>query len=408
MTLDAEPSYDFDLLAPKERIIFFDIETTGLSAAKAAIYLIGAVYYEDGGWKLRQFFADSLADERELLQGFFGLINDRKKLGRLFLVSFNGDGFDLPFIKNCLRQYALDFDFTGTFSLDLFKKVRPYKKLAGLENCSLKTIEKELFGICREDKYTGGELIYVYEEYLRLAALDEGSCEYNDNNLRLKDALLKALLLHNAEDILDMPLIMDVLGYDSLFEGGFTVTESRLSAGGASGAGGVSGADGAGNASGEWIWDIHARLDTPLPKGIYAETPEYVISISEEDRHELNIVVTLYEGELRSFYADYKNYYYLPAEDMAVHKSVGEFVDKKARRQATARTCYQRVKGLFIPETEAVFAPMMYKEYKAAPAYGRVPEESLATGSIDREKTRRYVLSMLKSLKETKKDRTSG
>ncbi|MDO4961689.1 MAG: hypothetical protein Q4E57_07555, partial [Eubacteriales bacterium] len=176
----------------------------------------------------------------------------------------------------------------------------------------------------------------------------------------------------------------------------------------ASGAGGVSGADGAGNASGEWIWDIHARLDTPLPKGIYAETPEYVISISEEDRHELNIVVTLYEGELRSFYADYKNYYYLPAEDMAVHKSVGEFVDKKARRQATARTCYQRVKGLFIPETEAVFAPMMYKEYKAAPAYGRVPEESLATGSIDREKTRRYVLSMLKSLKETKKDRTSG
>ena len=50
--LDIRPVYDFDLLAPKERIVFFDIETTGLKASTAALYLIGAVTYEDGSWCL--------------------------------------------------------------------------------------------------------------------------------------------------------------------------------------------------------------------------------------------------------------------------------------------------------------------------------------------------------------------
>ena len=226
--LETEPTYRFELLAPKERILFYDIETTGLSMAKASMYLIGAVFFEDGRWKLRQFFAESQYDETKLLEGFFGLVNERKRLGRVFLVSYNGDGFDLPFLKGCLRQYGLPYDFTGTFSLDLLKKVRPYRKLTGLSDCRLKTVEK-LCGIEREDRYSGGELIYVYEEYLRLSGLDPESCENTELNRKLKDELLRTLLLHNAEDILDMPLIMDVLAYESLFEGGFTVTESAVS-----------------------------------------------------------------------------------------------------------------------------------------------------------------------------------
>ena len=54
-------------------------------------------------------------------------------------------------------------------------------------------------------------------------------------------------------------------------------------------------------------------------------------------------------GEFKHFYKDYKNYYYLPAEDVAYHKSVSEFVDKSARRQATARTAYIKKTGLFAP-----------------------------------------------------------
>ena len=54
-------------------------------------------------------------------------------------------------------------------------------------------------------------------------------------------------------------------------------------------------------------------------------------------------------GEFKHFYKDYKSYYYLPAEDVAYHKSVSEFVDKSARRQATARTAYTKKTGVFVP-----------------------------------------------------------
>jgi uncharacterized protein YprB with RNaseH-like and TPR domain len=375
--LEAEPTYRFELLAPKERILFYDIETTGISMSKASMYLIGVVFYESGRWKLRQFFAETLFDEPKLLAGFFDILNERKRAGRVFLVSYNGDGFDLPFLKGCIRPYGMEYDFTGTFSLDLLKKVRPYRKVAGLSDCRLKMVEK-LCGICREDRYSGGELIYVYEEYLRLSRLDPESCENTELNRKLKDELLRVLLLHNAEDILDMPLILDVLGYEHLFEGGFEITESTVENG---------------------VWDIHAKLETPLPKGIYRETPDYVLSVSEEDPLALNLAVTLYEGELKSFYTDYKNYYYLPAEDCAVHKSVGEFVDRKARRQATARTCYQRVSGSFVPQPEAVFPPMFYREYKQLPGYGRLPAE-VVSGSrpVEKETAHRYVKAVLKDL----------
>ena len=134
-----------------------------------------------------------------------------------------------------------------------------------LPDCKLKTVEK-VCGIQREDRYTGGELIYVYEEYLRLSSLDPESCEYTPLNRKLKDHLLETLLLHNAEDIADMPLVMDVLGYESLYEGEYDILSSSLS-----------------ESAGNFVWDIHARLHKPLPKGIYKETPEYVLSISEEE-----------------------------------------------------------------------------------------------------------------------------
>lgn len=83
--------------------------------------------------------------------------------------------------------------------------------------------------------------------------------------------------------------------------------------------------------------------------------------------HELNVDperiradVPRVSGEFKHFYKDYKNYYYLPAEDVAYHKSVGEFVDKNARKQATARTAYIKKTGVFVP---------VFKGFDADPDY---------------------------------------
>ena len=36
---------------------------------------------------------------------------------------------------------------------------------------------------------------------------------------------------------------------------------------------------------------------------------------------------------LKYFYTDYKNYYYLPKEDMAIHKSVAAYVDRDHKKK---------------------------------------------------------------------------
>ena len=83
----------------------------------------------------------------------------------------------------------------------------------------------------------------------------------------------------------------------------------------------------------------------------------------------LTASIPLYTGTLRHFFPDYKDYYYLIFEDTAIHKSVGEYVDKSARRQATASTCYTKKEGRFLPQFDRLFTPELKKERKDKISY---------------------------------------
>jgi hypothetical protein len=76
------------------------------------------------------------------------------------------------------------------------------------------------------------------------------------------------------------------------------------------------------------------------------------------DKDSLTVRIPLYLGDFFHFYEDYKNYYYLPKEDMAIHKSVGSYVDREYRRQATASTCYTKKNGCFFPLPAAFDEPI--------------------------------------------------
>ena len=81
------------------------------------------------------------------------------------LIHFNGDGFDIPYLLKRCAACGLDFDFSGVKSVDLYKKIKPFKKILGLENLKQKTIEGFL-DIERQDRFSGGQLIEVYHDYL--------------------------------------------------------------------------------------------------------------------------------------------------------------------------------------------------------------------------------------------------
>ena len=76
VTKDVSPvfSYPPERLGALSDLLFFDIETTGFSARRNRLYLIGCLYREADGWKLVQWFADRKEAEPELLSAFFDLL----------------------------------------------------------------------------------------------------------------------------------------------------------------------------------------------------------------------------------------------------------------------------------------------------------------------------------------------
>ena len=85
--------------------------------------------------------------------------------------------------------------------------------------------------------------------------------------------------------------------------------------------------------------------------------------------------VPLYEEELKYFYSNYKDYYYLPIEDNAIHRSVAHFVDKDHRIKATAATCYTRKQSSYLPQWNILFEPFFKKDYHSKELFFELTDE---------------------------------
>lgn len=330
--VDFPEAYPLDRIGPKEELLFFDIETTGFSGDTSQLYLIGCVYHDGFGWKLIQWFADTRQAEAELLDAFFAFIKRFKTL-----IHFNGDRFDIPYLEKCCRRLGLPHSFEGMESLDIYRKIRPFQKLLGLERMKQKAIEQFL-GISREDKYTGGQLIEVYRDYLRTH----------------EKSLYDLLILHNEDDLKGMPAILPILSYADFFSSPVSAQTCEL-------------------------WDDGSKgaLDTPLlhldgTGSVSLPVPlEYSSGPVSLELYKEKAVcnIRLCRGCLKYFYPNYKDYYYLPFEDTAVHKSVGEYVDRSARKKATARTCYTKKEGLFLPQFGPFKEPAFREDYRSSLTY---------------------------------------
>ena len=67
----------------------------------------------------------------------------------------------------------------------------------------------------------------------------------------------------------------------------------------------------------------------------------------EAEENRLTLFLPRTRGTMLYFYDNYRDYYYLPAEDRAIHKSVAEFVDRASKVRATARTACTKKEGVF-------------------------------------------------------------
>jgi len=172
------------------RLLFIDTETTGLSGgAGTCAFLVGVGFFEEGRFRVQQFFMNDFHEEAAMLHALNELVQRFD-----CLVSYNGKSFDLPLLISRNILHGLASPLTDLRHFDLLHTVRRLWKHR-LSECSLLNVEKHLTGMQRSSEDIPGFLIpQTYFQYLRR-----------------KDATpLKPVFYHNQQDIIAMAALLNL------------------------------------------------------------------------------------------------------------------------------------------------------------------------------------------------------
>lgn len=295
------------------QICFFDIETTGLSADTSNIYLIGAGSYTDADtFTVIQWFADDYNSEKTILKTFLEYIKQFE-----IIIHYNGATFDIPYInKKCRRHKINPSPLNEMKSLDIYHALRKYAALLKLPDKKLKSFERYI-GLDRDDTFNGGELIEVYAEYIQNVYLRKEN-----------DKLLKVLLLHNYEDITGLSQVSSLLFLKGIGKVNVEAEKAYLE-------------------NHQDNFYVTAIYKCSLPGDYDFEINEPVYCHWSKNNITLKIAVV--KTELRYYFSDYKDYYYMINEHTVMHKSVAVYADSSARRKAKKSECFVSKYGMFLP-----------------------------------------------------------
>ncbi len=331
-------NFPLETYAPLEKILFLDIETTGLSPSSSELYMIGLAYYTENGWCIEQWMAERLIEERELLIKLSAFLPSFTHI-----LHFNGNRFDIPYLTERARVQFVELSFENFTGIDIYKRISVFKNLLVLPDCRQKTIEQFL-GINRLDKYSGGELIQIYKTYTE-SPTNSG---------------LELLIQHNYDDMKGMLDIVPILSYSEICNIEPTVTRVEMLK--------------TKNVNHQECYELvmYLTLPMPLPKKFFAHFDGNMIT-AEGSRATLKVPV--YEEELKFFYSNYKEYYYIPTLDAAFHKSVASHIDAEYRTQASASNCYTRKDSFYLKQYDILVEPFFKKEYKDKETFFEITEE---------------------------------
>lgn len=303
-----------------DRACFFDIETTGLSPRISSVYLIGAAFLRGDSLEGIQWFADDYSSEKSLLTAFAEALANCS-----VVIHYNGTTFDIPYLEKKYVEHGLPSPFLSLESLDLYRRVNRQKQRFPTKNRKLVTMEK-LLGFDRGQDYSGQECTMLYTDFM------QHKFAHRDDEA---DRLRTCLLSHNAADLQGTALGTELLLYTDPEPCSPSLTLDDQSA--------------------IFTAKLPDSLTYPFP--LTCETSFAGLDFQD---NKFTVTALLIRDTLYHFFPDYKNYYYLPDEDMAIHKSVGTYVDAAHRKQATASTCYVKKEGTFLalktaPENAVIF-----------------------------------------------------
>lgn len=170
--------------------LFFDIETTGLNPKNSKIVMIGVMYLENNSFNLKQLFSEENS-ENQVIYEFLALLKKKK-----YIITYNGNSFDLKFIKYRSKYHNLQLSLENKCLIDLYSIFRKNSNRFKTKNLKLKTME-EFLGIKRKDNISGKDFIRLYNSYL----------------LKPKIEYLELMWLHNYEDVVNLPELFSNYDY---------------------------------------------------------------------------------------------------------------------------------------------------------------------------------------------------
>ena len=176
----------------KLKIVVFDLETAGLSSQNDMI--ISASFIDEDGENLRQYFCDDPQSEYLLITK---ICEEFESLDAV--ITYNGDTFDIPFVKTRAKKYGMEDKYPHIWSIDVYKILKKYWTAGKLlPSLSQMSVEKALgIDMLRTDTIDGGECITLYNRFL--ARGDEDAKE--------------KILLHNADDVRQLARISSQLPF---------------------------------------------------------------------------------------------------------------------------------------------------------------------------------------------------
>ena len=165
-----------------EKLVFMDIETMGLGSQPISLIGIGRIIGQK--FTVQQFFARDIDEEAAILEAFSKNIHEND-----FFVTFNGEYFDIPFIKNRMRYLGIsDRLFQPNFDALFFAR-KAWKN--DLPNCKLQTIEKFIFNISRTDDVPGAYCPSFYQRFCKTKEI----------------GTVVPIIQHNQQDIVSLAFI---------------------------------------------------------------------------------------------------------------------------------------------------------------------------------------------------------
>ena len=172
--------------APLSGLVFIDTETTGLGGAGAVPFLVGCGSLERDGFSIRQYLLPDYSDEAAMLEQVLAELGQHRTL-----VSYNGAAFDLNLLRDrfIVNRVAREVPCAGHFDL-LHSVRRLFKRRLG--DCSLTSIEREIFGFYRQNDIPGHLIPSIYFDWLQTEST----------------VLLPGVLEHNRLDILSLYFLL--------------------------------------------------------------------------------------------------------------------------------------------------------------------------------------------------------